>query len=195
MRQARPFGQGNLKLLSRLTAKGRTLFIWLCSTLMFESLILLSVKASVNSKVKNPTHNTPLHIAVKNESQILVRHLLLAGAQVSDVDNHERSALHMAVEGDFHSIVYVLLENKADLDQAEDDGNNALHTAMQLGALPLCKVLIEDSNVNLMATNARGENCLHQLASHPKGNVAEIFQMLKNVLPTFPFNKQITNIF
>ena len=42
-----------------------------------ESVIfLLSVAVNVNSTVKNPTCNTPLHFAVKNGSEILVRHLV-----------------------------------------------------------------------------------------------------------------------
>ena len=58
----------------------------------------------------------------------------MAGAQVSDVDNHERTALHMAVEGDFHSIASVLLDNKADPDQADDDGNNGMWLTHSGGA-------------------------------------------------------------
>ena len=39
-------------------------------------IFLMSVKADVNSKVKNPTVNTPLHYAIKGGSEILVRHLV-----------------------------------------------------------------------------------------------------------------------
>lgn len=42
-----------------------------------ESVIfLLSVAVDVNSKVQNPTQNTPLHYAVKTGSEIIVRHLV-----------------------------------------------------------------------------------------------------------------------
>ena len=42
-----------------------------------ESVIfLLSVAVDVNSKVQNPTQNTPLHYAIKTGSEILVRHLV-----------------------------------------------------------------------------------------------------------------------
>ena len=42
-----------------------------------ESVIfLLSVNVDVNSKVQNPTRNTPLHYAVKTGSEIIVRHLV-----------------------------------------------------------------------------------------------------------------------
>ena len=49
---------------------------------------------------------------------------LLAGAKVSDVDNHQRTVLHMAVEGDFPIILSILLENAADPDIVDEDGNN-----------------------------------------------------------------------
>ena len=42
-----------------------------------ESVIfLLSVNVNINSTVHNPTRNTALHFAVKNGSEILVRHLV-----------------------------------------------------------------------------------------------------------------------
>lgn len=39
-------------------------------------IFLLSVRADVNSKVQNPSLNTPLHYAVKSGNEILVRHLV-----------------------------------------------------------------------------------------------------------------------
>lgn len=49
---------------------------------------------------------------------------LLAGARVTDIDNHQRGVLHMAVEGDFPSLLSVLLENNADPDLTDEAGNN-----------------------------------------------------------------------
>ena len=45
-------------------------------------LFLLSVHVDVNSKVQNPTMNTPLHFAVKNGSEILARHLVSSRSRV-----------------------------------------------------------------------------------------------------------------
>ena len=43
-----------------------------------ESVIfLLSVAVDVNSKVQNPTKNTPLLYAVKTGAEIIVRHLVI----------------------------------------------------------------------------------------------------------------------
>ncbi len=49
---------------------------------------------------------------------------LLAGAHVTDIDNHQRGVLHMAVEGDFPSLLSILLENNADPDLMDEAGNN-----------------------------------------------------------------------
>ena len=55
---------------------------------------------------------------------ILLSSQLLAGAKVTDVDNHQRSVLHMAVEGDFPTILSILLENAADPDIMDEEGSN-----------------------------------------------------------------------
>ena len=49
---------------------------------------------------------------------------MLASADVTATDNHNRSVLHMAVEGNFASILSVLLENAADPDLTDEEGNN-----------------------------------------------------------------------
>ena len=39
-------------------------------------IFLMSINVNVNSKVQNPTQNTPLHYAIKGGSEILARHLV-----------------------------------------------------------------------------------------------------------------------
>ena len=80
---------------------------------------------------------------------------LLAGAQVSAVDNHQKGVLHMAVGANSPAILSVLLENGADADACDEEGNTAMHLAMQLGQVHCVKVLIQESNVNLTAMNNR----------------------------------------
>ena len=80
---------------------------------------------------------------------------LLAGAQVSAVDNHQKGVLHMAVGANSPAILSVLLENGADPDACDEEGNTAIHIAMQLGQVHCVKVLIQESSVNLIALNNR----------------------------------------
>ncbi len=46
-------------------------------------IFLLSVRVDVNSKVQNPTLNTPLHFAVKGGSELLVRNLVRCPSSLS----------------------------------------------------------------------------------------------------------------
>ena len=39
-------------------------------------VFLMSVRADINSKVQNPSLNTPLHLAIKKGTEIIVRHLV-----------------------------------------------------------------------------------------------------------------------
>ena len=39
-------------------------------------VFLMSVRADINSKVQNPSLNTPLHLSVKKGTEIVVRHLV-----------------------------------------------------------------------------------------------------------------------
>ena len=39
-------------------------------------VFLMSVRADINSKVQNPSLNTPLHLAIKKGTEIVVRHLV-----------------------------------------------------------------------------------------------------------------------
>jgi ankyrin repeat protein len=121
-----------------------------------ESVIfLLSVAVDVNSKVQNPTMNTPLHYAVKGGAEIILRHLLLAMGDVHAVDNHNRGVLHLAVEGNFSTILSILLEHGANPDHVDEEGNNALHIAMQLGHEDCIRILLNDSDINLTTVNMR----------------------------------------
>lgn len=151
-------------------------------------VFLMSVRADINSKVQNPSLNTPLHLAVKKGTEIVVRHLLLAGAQVNAVDNHHKGVLHMAVGANSPAILSVLLEHGADADVCDEEGNTAMHVAMQLGQVHCVKVLIQESNVNLTALNNKGQNCLHVLAAHAQEGATAIFNYLMVATPQFPIN-------
>lgn len=51
-----------------------------------ESVIfLLSVAVDVNSKVQNPTQNTPLLYAVKTGAEIIVRHLVINNCTMNNL--------------------------------------------------------------------------------------------------------------
>ncbi len=65
-----------------------------------------------------------------------------------------------------------------------------LQVAMQLGHMMCCKVLLEESEVNLLSLNMRGQTCLHLLAKYGRDNSAAIFSLLLSIAPGFPLDKQ-----
>lgn len=151
-------------------------------------LFLIGVSANVNSRIQDSSNRTPLHLAVNAGSEILVRHLLLAGSRVNDVNKHRQTALHMASANNSASIISILLENGVEPDAADEKGNNALHVAVQCGHVEAVRVLLTESSINAEAFNARGQNPLHILSQYAKDNAVAIFDLFRQSMPEYPLN-------
>ena len=61
-------------------------------------LFLLSVSANVHSKTQDSNKLSPLLLAVSKGNEMIVRNLLLAGADVSSVNASGQTALQIAAE-------------------------------------------------------------------------------------------------
>uniref|UniRef100_A0A6P8I0Z8 Rabankyrin-5-like n=1 Tax=Actinia tenebrosa TaxID=6105 RepID=A0A6P8I0Z8_ACTTE len=152
-------------------------------------LFLIGVSADVNSRIQDSTHRTPLHLAVTVGSEIIVRHLLLAGARVNDVDKHRQTALHMAAASKHASIISALLREGINHDAVDEKGNNALHVAVQYGHVECVRILLTESSINAEAINtSRGQNPLHVLAQYAKENAVAIFELFCQSMPEYPIN-------
>ena len=153
-------------------------------------LFLLSINVNIHSRVMDSNRMTPLHLAVESGSEMIVRNLLLAGANINDVTNDKRTALHFGAEKDHSSICSILLENGIDYNAVDSQLNNALHYACQKGNLATCKVLLSESQIDAEAVNLRGQNCLHLLAAYGKdASNASIFDLFISSMPEYPVNK------
>lgn len=152
-------------------------------------LFLLGINVAINSRTNDSAHLTPLHLAVQSGSEIIIRNLLLAGANVNDFTLQKQNALHLAAGLDRASICTILIENGADFDALDDNLNNALHIAVQKGQLATVKVLLTESHINAEAVNLRGQNPVHVLAQHGKENAAAIFEFFLECMPNYPINK------
>ncbi|XP_035691517.1 rabankyrin-5-like [Branchiostoma floridae] len=151
-------------------------------------LFLISVHANVNSKVQDASQMSPLHLAVQAGSEIIVRNLLLAGANVNDVNSQKQSALHISASLDQSGISSVLLQNGVDFDGQDDSLNNALHIAVHQGHLNTARTLLTESQINAEAMNLRGQNPLHVLAQYSKDNAASIFDLFHTSMPEYPLD-------
>lgn len=90
-------------------------------------MLLLSVKVNINSRVQDSNSKTPLHLAVETGSEMIVRNLLLAGANVNDFTSNKKTSLHLVAELNNQSagsIAQILLENRIDFNAFDAGSNN-----------------------------------------------------------------------
>lgn len=171
--------------------KGRTfLHLAILKSDIESVLFLLSVHVNIHSRVQDSSKFTPLHLAVQVGSEMIVRNLLLADANINDLTVQNQTALHIAAAHDHHQLCQILLENNINYDVVDTDLNNALHLACQNGNLNSCKVLLTDSQISASATNLRGQNPVHLLALHGKENAAAILDIFMQCMPEYPINSQ-----
>ncbi|KAI1307992.1 Rabankyrin-5 [Halotydeus destructor] len=153
-------------------------------------LFLLSINVNIHSRVQDASKVTPLHLAVEAGSEMIVRNLILAGADINATNVQKQSALHYAAEKDHANICSILLENHIDYNLVDTNLNNALHIACRSGHLATVRVLLSDSQIDAEAVNLRGQNCLHLLSHYGKEDRnAAIFELFISSMPEYPINK------
>lgn len=171
--------------------KGRTFLHLAIQKSDIESvLFLLSVHVNIHSRVHDSSKFTPLHLAVQVGSEMILRNILLAGANINDVTVQNQTALHIAAANDHHQLCQILLENNINFDVVDTDLNNALHLACQNGNLNSCRVLLTESRISAEALNLRGQNPVHLLAQYGKENAAAILDIFMQCMPEYPLNIQ-----
>lgn len=171
--------------------KGRTFLHLAIQKNDIESvLFLLSVHVNIHSKVQDSSKFTPLHLAVQVGSEMILRNLLLAGANINDLTVQNQTALHIAAANDHHHLCQILLENNINCDIVDADLNNALHLACQNGNLKSCQILLTESRISAEACNLRGQNPVHLLAQYGKENASAILDIFLTCMPEYPINDQ-----
>ncbi|XP_055996829.1 rabankyrin-5-like isoform X5 [Ostrea edulis] len=151
-------------------------------------LFLMSVQANVNSPTQDSKKLMPLHLAVMAGSEMIVRNLLLAGADVNARTRQEETSLHLAAEKDQATICSILLGNKVDYDAVEENHRNALHVATQYSNINTVRVLLTESRINAEAVNAKGQTPLHNLGHYGKENAAAMFELFRETMPDYPLD-------
>lgn len=152
-------------------------------------LFLLSINVNVQSRVQDNLQFTPLHLAVESGNEMIVRNLLLAGANVNDLTIQKQTALHIAAEHDYHQICTILLENKIKFEAVDININNALHIACYKSNYNTCKVLLTECEINAEALNLKGQNPLHLLCQNGTEAADSIFELFMACMAKYPINK------
>eukprot|EP00795_Rhopilema_esculentum_P015608 gene15608-6884_t len=151
-------------------------------------LFLISIEVDVGSPIQDGSLRTPLHLAIPSGSEVIVRHLIWAGANINATDKSRRTPIHVAAIEDKATLISVLLQGGADPNLLDSSQNNALHLACQNGNLNSIRVLLTESNANAEAQNGRGQNSLHCLAIYNKDNAAAIFELFRQNRPDMNIN-------
>jgi ankyrin repeat protein len=157
-------------------------------------LSLLSVNVNVNSRVQDAQQKTSLHLAVEAGNEMIVRNLLLAGANANDLTNStKRTALHLVAECTHVSataICQVLLENNIDYRLLDAGANNALHIAVQNANLSVIKILLMNSNIDVYAVNSKGLTPIHILAVYGRENSSAILDLFVEFIKEFNLDQK-----
>ncbi|KAF4516889.1 hypothetical protein B566_EDAN011234 [Ephemera danica] len=162
-------------------------------------LFLLSIGVDPNSRVRDSTMCTALHLACAaapsgqgtgEEAALVVRNLLLAGARPDERDATRRTPLHAAAASGHAAAALALLQNGGDPDATDADHNNPLHLAAKASHLQVVRVLLTESTMDAEAKNLRGQTPLHLLASYGKDSIAPtICELFRECMPAYPLDQ------
>ncbi|VDN18616.1 unnamed protein product [Gongylonema pulchrum] len=152
-------------------------------------LFLISANSDVNSPTHNASHLTALHISAQSGSEIIMRNLILAGANVNAISGDGFTPLHLAAFNNHEALCMILLENGAQPNLTDQLGNTPLHTAVLRGSVASVNVLVANPQINLRVENKKGQNPLFNTAGDlSRTNSLDILQMFLNADPEFPLD-------
>lgn len=63
---------------------------------------------------------------------MIVRNLILAGANVNEVTLQKETCLHLCALQDRHTLATIFIQNGVDVDRLDANLNNALHVAIKV---------------------------------------------------------------
>uniref|UniRef100_A0A0R3RQ97 ANK_REP_REGION domain-containing protein n=1 Tax=Elaeophora elaphi TaxID=1147741 RepID=A0A0R3RQ97_9BILA len=152
-------------------------------------LFLISASFDVNAYTQNEACVTALHLSAQYGSEIIMRNLILAGANVSATNADGFTPLHVAAYNNHETLCMILLENGSLPNVPDTFGNTPLHKAVSGGSVTCVNVLIGDSRINLRAVNKKQQNALFLTTGDlSRTNSLDILQMFLNADPQFPLD-------
>lgn len=133
---------------------------------------------------KNKLAQTPLHVAVLTNQITVVRRLIVAGADICQVDRHGNTALHLACREKFidcllamlkpigyeeqkrnnYNIPTEIVDQKQNLDSVNYVGFACLHLAASNNQIDIVRLLLENGADVHVKTEKSGRTILHEAA-------------------------------
>ena len=121
-------------------------------------------------KARNKYNNTPLHVTAINGNNAVISVLIQHGADVNARGQFGRTALHKACGQGHVLCIHEFMTHGADIEARDSDCES---TPLQLAAYfnhsNCVKVLLEDYDASINATDKFGQTALHRAAA--KGHV------------------------
>jgi ankyrin repeat protein len=120
--------------------------------------------------------STPLHLAVLQGVEKMVRNLLEQGFDPDVVDGSDRRPLHIAVKHGLESIMEILLSFKASPNAVDKDLWTPLHTAAAYGQTGCVQYLtsIASTQADLEARDRHGRTALHVACWAQRSDVVKV---------------------
>jgi hypothetical protein len=147
---------------------------------------LLRRGKNVNSK-KLLTGNTPLHIAVENSDENMVKLLIEYDADIEALNNKGQLPLHLLMEGlpdeeESKAIIKQFIENGIDIDIQDKRGNTLLHLLMMdcpnEDELVIIKFLLENS-ADVKVKNKKGKTPIDVAREEYEDELVELLEEYK----------------
>lgn len=120
---------------------------------------------------------------------MILRNLIVAGANLNERGPRQQTALHMAAEREDGALMAsILLDAGSDYTAVDDNGNTALHTASRLCHVSVVETLLTQSQIDAEALNLRGQNPLQLAAGSGREAAASLLAVFLQCMPQYPIN-------
>eukprot|EP00743_Colponemidia_sp_Colp-15_P008506 GILK01009253.1.p1 GENE.GILK01009253.1~~GILK01009253.1.p1 ORF type:complete len:1895 (-),score=243.33 GILK01009253.1:149-5833(-) len=132
------------------SGKGCTALHYACKGGHIEMVKYLLSKAGASVHVQDVANASPLHYAVEQQHERIVKILLKCGASVHSVDSAGRTPLYEALAAHNTAIASAILGASARVNVVDSEGVSPLYFAAREGQLPLVVLLVNaGANVNM----------------------------------------------
>lgn len=139
-----------------------------------------------DTSISDSDGNTPLHIAVQNNKESILKMLISSGYPLNTRNSDGYTPLAIAVEKDYNQLALILLENKANpFIQIDSNGNNAALIALKNNNVSILAGIAKCSST---MSDIQGNTILHYAARI--SNAATIQNLL-----SYGLDKNVKNIY
>lgn len=139
-----------------------------------------------DTSISDSDGNTPLHIAVQNNKESILKMLISSGYPLNTRNSDGYTPLAIAVEKDYNQLALILLENKANpFIQIDSNGNNAVLIALKNNNASILAGIAKCSST---MSDIQGNTILHYAARISNA------ETIQNLL-SYGLDKNVKNIY